>query len=278
MSVKIVTDSTADIPPHIASELGIHVIPIYVRFGEKVYRDGIDINNKEFYQQLTTSAVHPTTSQPTPEDFAKLYRELSPKADGIVSIHISSKISGTYNSALLGKNLVSAICPIDIIDSTYNSMGLGLLAMTAARIAGAGTPLTEVLAETKKAIPRISMLGFFDNLKYAIAGGRINKTTGKVVSILKVKPVFAFHDGEVSMAGIARTHSKGIDKLCDFVKNKTRIEELSIVHSAVPQEASKLKERLAEFFPREKIIIAQLGAALGVHGGPGMILVALRES
>ena len=137
MAVKIVTDSTSDLSPQVAQELGITVVPVYVRFGERVYRDGVDISEDEFYQKLVGSPIHPATSQPSPADFADVYKKLSRQADEIVSIQVTSKLSGTYNSALQGRELVKTGCRIEVVDSLSVTMGLGLIAMAAARLAEA---------------------------------------------------------------------------------------------------------------------------------------------
>lgn len=276
--VRIVTDSTSDIPKEVARDLRIEIIPATIQWGEEALRDGIDIDADEFYRRLTTSPHHPTTSQPSPGDFAKVYQSLEGGADGIVSIHISSKLSGTYQSALLAKQMLEHKLSIEVIDSQYNSMGLGLITIAAARIARAGGNLQEVLEETRKAISQIRMLGIFATLKYVIAGGRINKSFGKVASVLNIKPMLTFKNGEVAMAGLATAYSKGVNKIFDFVKNNAPILDLAIVHSAIPEEAMKLRKRLGAVFPEKKILVAPLGPSLGVHGGPGVLLVALRRS
>ncbi len=277
MTVKIVTDSTADLLPQVAQELGITVVPVYLRFGEKVYRDGVDMSQDEFYQKLIESPVHPATSQPAPGDFADVYNRLSSETDEIVSIHLTSKHSGTYNSALQGRELVKTGCHIEVVDSLSVSMGLGLIAMAAARLAEAGESLPAVMEEIRQCIPRIRVLGVFDTLKYLLRGGRIGKAKALLGSVLNVKPLLTMRDGELLPAGLARTRSKGIDRLFDLAKNALNIQELAIVHSTTPDEASSLRERIASIFERRRIHIAGLGPALGVHGGPGALILALRE-
>ncbi len=277
MTVKIVTDSTADLPVQLAQELGITVVPVYLRFGEKVYRDRVDISEDEFYQKLVESPVHPSTSQPTPADFADVYSKLSKETDEIVSIQVTSKLSGTHNSALQGRELVKAGCQIEVVDSLSTSMGLGLIAMAAARLAEAGESLQAVMEEVRQTIPSIRLFGVFDTLKYLLLGGRISKARAMVGTLLNVKPLITMRDGELVQAGLARTRSKGIDRLFDLVKNTLNIQELAIVHSTTPDEAGSLKERIASIFDRERIHIARLGPALGVHGGPGTLILALRE-
>lgn len=276
MVVKVVTDSSSDLPSSIAGDLGITVVPLCVRFGEQVYRDRVDISEDEFYQRLQHDPVHPNTIQPTPQDFAEVYRKLCQEADGIVSIHISSKLSGTYNSALQGKELVEKRCPIEVIDSQATTMGLGIIAIAAATAANAGKSLPDVVAEVRRAIPDIHFLALFDTLKYLLLGGRIGKAKALLGSILNVKPMLTLKDGEVTPAAQVRTRSKGIERLTDFVKNTTEVQDLAIVYNTTPDEAQNLAERLSSVFPKEKIRFGRVGPMLGVHMGPGALIVAFR--
>lgn len=277
MTVKIVTDSTSDLSPQVAEELGITVVPVYVRFGEKVYRDGVDISQDEFYQKLAESPVHPSTAAPSPGEFARVYEEAAQETDEIVSIHLTSKHSATYDSALQGRALVRRGCRIEIVDSLSVSMGLGLIAMGAARLANGGEGLPGVMDEVRQAIPRIRLLGVLDTLKYLLRGGRIGKSKTLLGTLLNVKPLLTMRDGELVPSGLARTRAKGIERLFDFVKNALNVQEVAIVHSTTPDEASLLRERIGSIVAKEQIHAARLGPALGVHGGPGTLILALRE-
>jgi DegV family protein with EDD domain len=278
MRVQVITDSTSDIPQDLADGLGIRVVPIYVRFGAKTYRDGVDIQCDEFYSMLASSTVHPATSQPNPEDFTAVYKEYCDTADGIVSIHISSKISGTYNSAMIAQKTLESRCPVQVIDSKFNSAGLGLVVIAAARLAQSGAGFSEVIDEANRAVKQVGMFGMFETMKYLARSGRVNKTIAAASRILNVMPLLTFHDGEIVRAGLARTINKGIDRIYNFVKSNIPISELIIVHSEVTDQANQLKEHLIEFILEEKISINQLGAGLGVHGGPGVLLTAIRRS
>jgi DegV family protein with EDD domain len=277
MAVRIVTDSTADLPPKLAKELGITVVPIYVRFGEEVYRDGADISGDEFYRRLEDTTVHPSTVQPGPQDFLEVYRKLAKGADGIVSIHISTKLSGTYNSALMAKDMLDTKCPIEVVDSKMVTMGLGLIAIMAATMAKGGESRDKIVKEVKKAAPKIHLLCLFDTLKYLLLGGRIGKAKALLGSILNVKPMLTLKDGEVVPAGQVRTRAKGIDKLFEFTQNAKKIQDLSVVYSTTPDEAQSLAKRLNPIFDRKRIKIARVGPSLGVHMGPGALVVAIRE-
>jgi len=277
MTVKIVTDSSADLPAELAEELGITVVPLYVRFGEEVYRERVDISEDEFYHRLVHDPSHPSTIQPNPQDFAEAYKKVSQEADGIVSIHISGKLSGTCSAALQGKEMAEKKCPIEVVDSEAVTMGLGLISMAAATVAKAGGDLQQVLEEVKQTIPNIHMLGLLDTLKYLLLGGRIGKATALVGSILNLKPMITLKDGEVVPAGRARTRTKGIQRLFDFVKNASNIQDLAILHNTTPDEAQTLAERIDPIFPKERIKFARLGTTLGTHCGPGTMVVSLRE-
>ena len=278
MTVKIVTDSSADLPAQLVKELGITVVPLYVRFGDEVLRDRVDISEDEFYERLTHDPVHPNTTQPTPQDFLKVYQKLSADADGIVSVHLSTKLSGTYNSAMMAKDTLETECPIEVVDSETLSMALGLVVIAAATAAKAGKSMDEVVEAAKQAMPKIHLLALLDTLKYLLLGGRIGKVKALLGSVLNVKPMLAAKDGELVPAGQARTRAKGIDKLFEYVKNAGDIQDLAIVYNTTPDEAQNLAELIGSVFDREKIRMSRLGPALGVHGGPGAMIVTFRET
>lgn len=276
MRIKVVTDSTADLPPQLAKELGITVVPVYLRFGDEVFRDRVDISEDEFYQRLLHDPIHPNTTQPSPQDFVDVYKNLAQGADGIISIHVSSKLSGTYNSALRGKEVVEKECPIEVIDSQVVTMGLGQLAIAANTIADSEKSLQQVAERVKQMIPSIHVIGLLDTLKYLALGGRIGKVQALLGSVLSVKPMLTIKNGELVPAGRVRSRAKGIDMLFDFVKNAVDIQDLAIVYNTTPDEAQALIERTSSIFPKERTRLARLGPALGVHTGPGILFVSLR--
>jgi DegV family protein with EDD domain len=278
MKVQIITDSTADISPELIKELDIKVVPIYIHFGNKTYRDGLDISTNQFYSMLDTAPVHPTTSQPSPGDFARTYLEYIDKVDGIASIHISSKISGTFNTAVLARDSLKNNSNIEVIDSKFNSAGLGLVVTAAARLAKAGAGLSEVILEANSAIRQINMFGMFSTMKYLARSGRVNKTIAAASQFLHIMPLLTFHEGEIVRAGLVRTVLNGMEHIHNFVKNNVPVTEIIIVHSDIKTQALQLKQKLSEFISEEKIRITDLGAGLGVHGGPGVLLVSVRRA
>jgi len=277
MAVKIVTDSTADISPEVARDLGISIVPVYVRFGDKVYRDGVDISKAELYDWLETSPVHPATSQPSPQDFAKVYTDCARDAESIVSIHLTSKLSGTCNSALQGKEISNTKCPIEIIDSRVTTVGLAIIVMAAARLARAKSDLSAIIEEAREAVSQIRIFGIFDTMKYLVLGGRVGKVPAAVTSVLQIKPLFTFKNGELVPTGLARTYASGLDKLYEFAKKNAALQDLAIAYTTGREHANQMKTRLGSLFPVEKISVTQIGPALGVHGGPGLLALALRR-
>lgn len=277
MAIKIVTDSSADLPAQLAQELGITVVPLYVRFGDEVYRERVEISEEDFYQRLFHGPIHPVTIQPNPQDFANVYQKLSQEADGIVSIHISSKLSGTCNSALQGKEEIEKGCPIEVVDSQIVTVGLGLICIAAAAVAKTGADLQQVVKEVKQTLPNVHLLALVDTLKYLLLGGRIGKAKALVGSLLNVKPLLTLEEGEVVPRGQARTRSKGIERLFDFVAKATNIQDLAVAYSTTPDEAQALAERIGSIFTKQPVRIARLGTTMGVHMGPGALAVAFRE-
>ena len=277
MTVKVVTDSGSDISPEVAKELGITIVPVYIYFGDKDYKDGVDMGPDELYKRLAEDPIYPTTTQPMPSDFAKTYGELSEDADAIVSIHLPAKVSGTYNAALQGIKIAKPKCEVHVVDGFSLSVGLGIIATAAARVAKAGGKLVEVLEETEKAISQTQIRGLLDTLHYLLKGGRITKSKALVGTLLKVKPILTMREGELVQAGMARSYAKGIEQLFEFVKSYPNLQEVAIAHSTVPEEAKVLKKRIASVIDEERIQMSRIGAGLGVHGGPGTLIVAARS-
>ena len=276
MTIKIVTDSGSDLPLDLAKKLGITIVPVYIYFGDKAYKDGVDIGPDELYKRLVEGPIYPTTTQPMPADFAEVYTALAKDAEAIVSIHLPSKVSGTYNAALQGLEIAEPKCEVHVFDSLSIAVGLGLIVLAAARVANSGGKLSEVLDETKKAIANTQIRAVLDTLQYLLKGGRITKTKALVGALLNVKPILKTRDGELVQAATARSYSKGIEQLFEFAKNYPNLQELGISHTTVPDEAKALKQRLTSVIDEKKIQMCRVGAGLGVHGGPGTLIVAAR--
>lgn len=273
MALKIVTDSSSDLPLEMAKELGITIVPLYVRFGKEVFRERVEIGDEEFYRRLVSGPVHPVTIQPSPQDFAEAYKKVAAEADGIVSLHISSKLSGTYNSALQGKEIAQVKCPIEVIDSLSVSVGLGLLSILASNAAKTGASLPQVVLEVKQAIPDVHLLCLVDTLKYLLLGGRIGRAKALVGSILNVKPLLTLENGETVPVGQARTRAKGIERLFNFVAGATSVQDVAVAYSTTLDEAKALAERIGSA-TKVAVRVVRLGTTLGVHLGPGSLVLS----
>ncbi len=277
MTVKIVTDSTSDLPPEVAQELGITVVPLYVRFGKESYRDGVDLSAEEFYRRLVQGDIFPSTTAPSPGDFTQVYQRLAQETDEIISIHISTKLSSTCNAALLGREDLNRGCRVEVVDSLLASMGCGLLAIVAAKAAAEGAGLDEIVEMARRVIPRTHFFGLVDNLEYLHKGGRIGRAQAFLGTKLRVKPILAVRDGEVRPVERVRTISKALDRLCELVKERQPFKEMAVLYSTTPEGADQLMARLAPLFPREKMYKSVFGPVIGTYLGPGTLAVTLME-
>ncbi|MFH1639882.1 MAG: DegV family protein [Chloroflexota bacterium] len=275
MTVKIVTDSLSDITANLVPELGISVVPVYVRFGDKVYKDRIEMTTDEFYYRLTHDLNWPSTTQPTPNDFLQVYNRLAEETDEILVINLSRKLSGTYESALAARRMMEKKTRIEVIDSETVVMGLGTIVIAAAKLAKEGASLDEVLSKVQQDLPRSHAIMFLDTLKYLAKGGRIGRAQGLLGSMLSIKPILTIHDGEVAPLTRVRARQAGIDYLCNFVTGISHIEELAVEHATTPEDADALVERLGAIYPKEHIHRSTVSPVIGTYVGPHVLSVSV---
>ena len=279
MTVRIVTDSTSDIGVNTARRLGITVVPQNVHFRTRTYEDNVSITADQFYSMLATEQELPKTSQASPGRYREVYDQLDEGADGIVSIHISSKLSGTFNSARQGATMTTATCPLEVIDSAQGSMGLGLVAIAAAAAANRGASHEQTVAVARDAAARAQCFTLLETLEYLHRGGRIGKAQALMGSILKVKPMTIIRDGEVHPLGKARTFPKALELVKETARSFAPVESLAVIHSTTSDTARELANDLKGLLPgREEPYIARFGPAVGVYAGPGAIGIALLQS
>jgi len=273
--VKIITDSVADLPSEVVEDLGITVVPLNVRFGTEVYRDGIDLTAEQFYDKLLHSETLPVTSVPTPQAFADAYSRLAEETGEILSIILSSKLSGTHEVALQSIGLMKQKCRVEIIDSQWAVMAQGFIVMKAAKAAQAGASLDEVMDITRKTISRVDFRAAFDTLEYLRRGGRIGKAQAFLGSMLRVNPIITIKDGVVEPAGRTRSRAKALDHLYNFAMSYSYIEEMAVEDAACPDDAEALVEQLNRKFPKDRIYRSKTTPVIGTHTGPGLLLVAV---
>lgn len=273
--IRVVTDSTADIPEQIQRDAGIMMVPLSVNFGSESLLDKVEITHAEFIRRLKTAKTLPTTSQPSPGRFEEVYRQLADDgADGIVSIHLSEKLSGTAGSARIAAEAVADRVPVTVIDSRTITLGLGFLALEAVRVAATGADLTAVADAVRKMIPNIHIIFFADTLEYLQKGGRIGRAAMIAGSILALKPLMRLDEGVVVPHERTRTRTKAIDGLVKFVKDFPQIRQLGALQIG-DADIDTLLDRLAAIYPRDKIVVTDVSPVIAVHVGPGTLGVVV---
>lgn len=276
--VRIVTDSLSDIPDDIARELDIIRVPCYIHFGEESYRDRVDLSPSEFYRKLQTSPVIPSTSQASPGTFLDIFSELSSTTNQVYSIHSVKTLTGMYNSARLATDALKTADPlgmqIQVVDSQATSMGLGWLAIYAARAARYGYALDEITELIADVIPRTHCIAMLDTLDYAVRGGRLGKGAALVGGLLNVKPIISLVSGEVLLVEKIRTQKRAVERIADIVLGSGPIQEMAIIHAAAPDMAEALRAHFAETWFEEQIMVCETGPVIGAHTGPGAVGVA----
>ena len=275
MAVGIITDSVADLSPQMVKELGISVIPLSVRFGEKVYRDGIDITPDQFYEKLKSSKVFPNTSVPSPGDFIQVYDKMAEKTDEILVILVTSRLSATCEVARQSIEKMKRKCRVELLDSETATMAEGFIVMAAAKAAKSGAKLDEVIKVVHQTIPRVDFLAAFDTLEYLRRGGRIGRAQAFLGSLLRINPLITLREGVVEPAGRTRSRAKAIDRLYEFAAGYANIEEMAVENTACPEDAEALVERLGAIYPKERIHRSRMSPVIGTHTGPGLLLVAV---
>ena len=276
MAIKVVTDSTSDLPADVAESLGIEVVPLNVHFGSDVYKDRVNLMPDAFYDKLINDDVLPTTSQPSVGEFIDVYERLGSDADGIVSVHISEKLSGTMNSARLASQQANADCPIEVVDTFQVSMGVGICAMEAAEVANSGGNMNQVILAARNAVTRSQCFFMLETLEFLQKGGRIGKAQALIGNLLKIRPMLMLQEGEVHPLGRERTRRKGIAKLVDTVEELAPISGLAVMYSTGPDEAQTLAQNVSKFMieGREPMML-QIGPVIGTYAGPDTLGIAL---
>ena len=270
MVVRIVTDSTADLTQEQQQAAGITVVPLNVHFGDQVFRDHVDLTADEFFRRLKASPQLPRTSQPAVGVFEEAYRTLRENGDEIVSVHLSSKVSGTYNSALMAAKGIDEKA-IDVVDSLSTSMALGFMALEAAKLARAGKDRATITERLRALVPKARVICVVDTLTYLERGGRIGRARALLGSLLNVKPILQLKDGEVVPLGRARGRPQALTRLVELLERDGHVSQLAIMHGAASADAEQLRERVAASYPGLDILLTEIGAVLGTHTGPGVI-------
>ncbi len=281
MTVKIVTDSTADLPDDVIHELGITVVPLLIHIDEETFEDGVTISLDGFYNLLATGNVFPKTSAPSSGMFIEAYERLAQQTDEIISIHISTKLSAVFAAALVARDGIDTPCRIEVIDSLSASIGLGLLVVQAATMARDGANLEAIVHVTEASIPRTQFFGVLDSLEYLHKGGRIGNATRFIGTLLNIKPlVYINHEtGLVEPGQPTRTRRRALEalyegffaQLCTAQVGAGRRLRVAVLHGGALQEAEAMAERIRREYDPIELIITITSPVLGVHTGPRAI-------
>jgi len=270
--IKIVVDSCCDLPKAIQERFDIKVVPVNVHIEKRSYADGVEMSREALYRKMEEGII-PTTSQPSPGKFFEAYRELAKRASTILSIHITSKLSGTYQSAKLACSMLPEV-DIKVIDSLSASMGAGFLALAAAKAIEAGRTVQEILAIIEGIKAQMNVFATVATLKYLQLSGRVSRLQESVASLLDVKPILAVHDGLVEAIGKVRTRAKSLDRLLELTQEAMSGAEaisVAVAHAYAPEDAERLKQRLEAILRCREIFVVEVTPALAALGGPGLI-------
>lgn len=271
MPVRIVTDSTCDLPAEIISRYGIYVVPLYINVGSQGFLDGVDMKRDEFYTRLPTFPTHPTTAVPSPQKFRAVYDSLVDEgATEVLSIHISVSLSATVDVARTAGQEITSI-PVTVIDSQQLSLGTGFLVETAAKLAAAGSSAAEILAKLNDQIQRSHVFAALDTLEFLKRSGRMNKYLAGFASLLQIKPILTMYNGKPGTERV-RTRERAMNRLVEMLTAVGALERVAIVHThALPERIAELRARAADLLQHIEILTEDITPVIGAHIGPGAL-------
>jgi DegV family protein with EDD domain len=276
MAVRVVTDSACDLLPEMCEALGIEVVPLTIRFGDREYVDRKELSSDEFWRQLGSSSVLPETAAPSVGAFEEAFRRLHDEgADGIICVNLSAHLSATMQSAQVAAKALDGLCPIEIVDSATASMGIGILALHAARRSSEGADLATITREVTERRDRQTLYASLDTLEYLRKGGRIGGAQAMLGSMLSIKPIITVIDGAVEQAGKVRTRSKALRFMIDRIP-EGKVESMCVMHSGAP-DIDEFLELVQPKISGADIVVGHIGPVVGVHVGPRAIGLAWIE-
>lgn len=273
--MRIVTDSTCDLPADVIARSGISVIPLYINVGNQGFLDGIDMKRDEFYTRLPSFSPHPTTAVPSLQKFHAIYQMLADEgASEILSIHISIALSATVNVARAAAMEKTAV-PVTVLDSQQLSLGTGFLVETAAKMASEGCSASEIITVLNNQAQRSHVFAALDTLEYLKRSGRMNKYLAGFASLLQVKPILMMHNGKPATERV-RTRNRALKRLVEMLAAVGALERVAIVHThAQPERIAELRTLAADLLPRSDIMTEEITPVIGAHIGPGTVGFAL---
>ena len=279
MTVRIVTDSLSDVTPEHITDPRVTVVPLSVLFGHEAFLDRVTITPQDFYNRLVHGDILPTSTQPSPQDFANAYDKVAEETNEILTITVSSRLSGTFQSASAGRTFMkNKKCRVEVIDSKTVAMGLGLPVLAAAQEAKKGANLDKLIEFSQSAISRTHFLAYFDTLKYLAKGGRIGKAQGLLGSVLSFKPLLTTKDGEMAPLTRLRSRAAGLEYMFNFLTRYPNVHSAAVEHTTDTEMADVLVERFKAVFPKAPVYRSTVSPVLGVYGGPNAAACAVMEA
>jgi DegV family protein with EDD domain len=271
VAVRIVTDSACDLPQARADALGIEIVPLTIRFGDDEFVDRVELSNEEFWRKVATSPVLPETAAPSPGAFEARFRKLKDEgAEGIVCINLSSRLSGTMQSAQVAAKALEGELPVTVVDSMTVSMGLGNQCIAARTAARDGADVAAVAALAEQLARTTRLFGSLDTLEHLKRGGRIGNAQALLGSMLSIKPVIEVRDGVVTEGGKVRTRSKSLAHLAEKLGAASDPRNVYVFHAQAP-EIDEFLDRVSAYVPRDEIEVGEIGPVIGTHAGPRTI-------
>ena len=278
MTVRIVTDSTCDLPTEMIARYGIHVVPLYIHVGNQGYLDGIDISREEFYTRLPYFSTHPTTAVPSTERFIAAYNTLVDEgASEILSIHISTALSGVLNVALVAAQETTST-RVTVFDSHQLSLGTGFLVETAAKMAAAGCSIDDIMGALNDQVRRTRVFAALDTLEFLKRSGRMNQYLAGLATLLQIKPIMTMHNGEPGSERV-RTRERAMKRVVEMLAEAGSLERVAMIHThASPEILAKLHSMAAHLLPQEPILSVDITPVIGAHIGPDAVGFAVVQS
>jgi DegV family protein with EDD domain len=259
----VVTDSTADLPDEWRDRYGIEVVPLKVLFGGETFRDRVDMTDEQFFARLAASSKLPTTSAPSPGEFAEVYTRLARDYESCISIHIGRQLSATAEAARIGAQSVEGF-PVEVVDSETVTMPIAFLCKVAAESA----TLDEAAAAVKERVPKARVLALLDTLRYLEMGGRLSKAQAMIGTMLDLKPLLLVKDREIKPVDRVRTRARAIPRMVEFFRGDLPVEHVAVMHAQAPAEAEEIASKLRVELPGQEVMIGPIGCVLGTHTGP----------
>ena len=271
--LKIVMDGAGDIPEDWKSDYEVEVIPINIQFGEKTFLQGVDLSNDDFYHLADTSGVIPKTSQPSPQQFVELYKRIAQAGDTILSLHVTSKLSGTFSSAVMAAQELKEKLNVIPVDSGSGSAAMGFMCQEIRQLERAGATIQAIMERLDTVCQNVNIVLTLDSLEYARRSGRVRALPAALAALIKIKPIIILNKGMLDMREIVRTRQRSLDRVLEIIHQRVddRLVNVAVVHSQSIEAARELMEKVKQTLRVNESFISELSIGVAANLGPGTI-------